>query len=248
VRAAVEGIQRRGAKVAQALVTADEMGYAAALVACGFRNITQLQYLRHDLQSLPVVAHDLRLEPYCPANRALFHATLERTYEGTLDCPELDGVRTIDEVIEGHVAQGKFQPDRWWLAFARLSYRQNIVSAAKAAPPVTQREWAASVSERSASEESVPVGVALAIEMPEGDAWDLSYLGVTPEARGQGIGRVLAAHVLAAASQGGSGAVVLAVDVRNRPALQLYESLGFERTGLREVYLLVLGKPLPNAG
>ncbi len=42
--------------------------------------------------------------------------TLQRTYEGTLDCPEVNGARTIDEVIAGHQAQGRFDPDRWWLA------------------------------------------------------------------------------------------------------------------------------------
>jgi ribosomal protein S18 acetylase RimI-like enzyme len=47
---------------------------------------------------------------------ALFHQTLLRTYEETLDCPEINGVRTIAEIMEGHRAQGKHDPSRWWLA------------------------------------------------------------------------------------------------------------------------------------
>ena len=30
---------------------------------------------------------------------------------------ELNGQRTIDEIIIGHQAEGKFDPTRWWLAY-----------------------------------------------------------------------------------------------------------------------------------
>jgi ribosomal protein S18 acetylase RimI-like enzyme len=46
----------------------------------------------------------------------LFHDTLLRSYEGTLDCPELNGVRGVEDVIAGHRAQGPHDPERWWLA------------------------------------------------------------------------------------------------------------------------------------
>src|SRR5207237_1563992 len=43
---------------------------------------------------------------------------LLRTYEGTQDCPEITGVRTAEEIIAGHRAQGKHDPRRWWVALA----------------------------------------------------------------------------------------------------------------------------------
>src|SRR5207248_437975 len=55
-------------------------------------------------------------DPYDPDDPAEFHATLARTYEDTLDCPEVSGVRTIEQVIEGYRAQGRYEPGRWWLA------------------------------------------------------------------------------------------------------------------------------------
>lgn len=58
-------------------------------------------------------AERLTYEPYEPAS---FHETLLRTYEGTLDCPEVSGVRTVEEVVAGHKAQGPFDPELWWLA------------------------------------------------------------------------------------------------------------------------------------
>ncbi len=48
---------------------------------------------------------------------SLLPATLWRTYEGTEDCPEITNARTLDEIMEGHRAQGRFDPDVWWVAF-----------------------------------------------------------------------------------------------------------------------------------
>ena len=63
-------------------------------------------------------ADELAYEGYSTCDRALFERTLLRSYDGTRDCPEVNGVRTIAEIIAGHRAQGKHDPDRWWLAFA----------------------------------------------------------------------------------------------------------------------------------
>lgn len=71
-----------------------------------------------------------------------------------------------------------------------------------------------------------PAGVALV------DRDELSFLGVVPEWRGQGIGRRLLEAVLDRVP-----AVSLAVDVRNRPAFQLYCSAGLSVVGAREVFL-----------
>jgi hypothetical protein len=41
---------------------------------------------------------------------------VERTYQGSLDCPALDGVRRIADVLEGYRAIGIFDPTRWIIA------------------------------------------------------------------------------------------------------------------------------------
>ena len=58
----------------------------------------------------------LRFRPYDPDDPSLFHQTLARTYEQTLDCPEVNGARTVEEVVQGLQAQGGYDPARWWLA------------------------------------------------------------------------------------------------------------------------------------
>ncbi len=42
-------------------------------------------------------------------------AALEATYEHTLDCPELCGLRPTRDVIASHMATGQFDPNRWWI-------------------------------------------------------------------------------------------------------------------------------------
>ena len=116
LRHALAALRDRGAKLAQTLLAPEEAPLAASLLRNGFSAVTQLWYMRHDL-NLPLhsLATLARLD-YLPFDDgADFRNTLARTYEDTRDCPEVNGVRTIDEVLEGHRAQGAFDPERWWL-------------------------------------------------------------------------------------------------------------------------------------
>ncbi len=109
-------LRQRGVKLAQTLLAPDETFLAAPLLRNGFTALTRLWYMRHDL-NLPVdclhIPARLDFQPF--GDDVLFRQTLQRTYEGTLDCPEINGVRDIEEVLEGHRAQGAFDPERWWL-------------------------------------------------------------------------------------------------------------------------------------
>jgi ribosomal protein S18 acetylase RimI-like enzyme len=118
VRGGLQWLWGRGARLAQALLLPEEDHAADALRRSGFRHVTGLSYMRHPLASLPdePAGPALTYRPYLEADRALFHDTLLRSYEGTLDCPELNGVRRVEDVIEGHRAQGPHDPERWWLA------------------------------------------------------------------------------------------------------------------------------------
>jgi mycothiol synthase len=211
VHFALDWLGERGTKLAQAFLSPPEGPGGGSLLRCGFREVTSLLFLEHALDRIPSPpAPRLQLYTYVERNRLAFHATLLRTYEGTRDCPELNGVRTIEEIIAGHVGHGNFRPDRWWLAL----------------------------------EGNRPVGVAMVSEAPDQDAWELSYLGVVPEARGRGLGRELAIHVLHSAQTSQASKLILAVDERNFPALQLYREVGFLSVGFREVYLKVLDRSL----
>jgi ribosomal protein S18 acetylase RimI-like enzyme len=119
VQHAVAWLRGRGVKLGQAMLFADETYLAVPLERNGFAHVGRLWYLRHDLE-LPfdlLAAEDpFVYQSYEAADRDQFHATLLRTYEGTLDCPELNGVRSLAEILAGHRAQGEHDPQRWWLA------------------------------------------------------------------------------------------------------------------------------------
>ncbi len=204
-RHAMTWLRNRGCKVAQALLVLDETPLVAPLERNGFAHVTTLWYMRHFLDlTAPLFAASERLT-YVPFTRdpARFHETLLHTYEGTQDCPELSGVRTIDEIIEGHRAQGRHDPERWWLGLAGRR----------------------------------PAGVLLLTMVSASDGWDVSYVGVVPEARRRGVGRELMHKALLEARLGEARQLTLSVDVRNRPAWELYRGLGFEAFESREVYL-----------
>jgi mycothiol synthase len=112
-------LSERGVRLAQCLLPPDDAPLAEPLLRNGFARITSLSYLRHPLRRPDGLSHPsrLRFEPYDPNKPQLFHETLLRTYQHTLDCPEVNGVRTVEEVIEGHRAGGPFDPDLWLLAF-----------------------------------------------------------------------------------------------------------------------------------
>jgi mycothiol synthase len=206
LRHALAWLRQRGVKLAQTLLAPEELGLGEPLLRNGFSLVTRLWYMRHDL-NLPVDCLNVpsRLDYQTFADDALFRQTLLRTYVGTLDCPEVNGIRNIDEVIDGHRAQGVFDPARWWL--------------------VREGEKA--------------VGVLLMTEMPESGDWELAYMGVASEARRRGFGREILLHALCEARAADAPAVTLSVDARNRPAWDLYRSLGFEPYDQRLVYLAI---------
>ena len=40
---------------------------------------------------------------------------LQATYAGSLDMPELEGARSLDDILESHMAAGRFVAERWQL-------------------------------------------------------------------------------------------------------------------------------------
>src|SRR5206468_2521593 len=112
-------LRQRGAKVVQTLLAPEEEGLAGPLLRNGFRRVTDLWYMRHE-RGTPLARLDtpvrLTFRPFDEAEPELFQQTLLRTYEDTLDCPEVNGLRTVEEVLAGHRAQGTYDPGRWWLA------------------------------------------------------------------------------------------------------------------------------------
>lgn len=69
------------------------------------------------------------------------------------------------------------------------------------------------------------------VGVDEGDAVRVAAMWVAPERRGEGLGRALLDEVLAWARARGAERVRLDVNPDQAPALRLYETAGFARTG-----------------
>jgi ribosomal protein S18 acetylase RimI-like enzyme len=208
----LDAYRGRGIRLAQALVDHKSLGRpGAALERGGLPFVTDLVYLgRPTADPLPISpgVPELRWEAFSAENKDAFAGTLERTYEGSLDMPELCGLRTLDDVLEGHLARGNFDPARWRLG--RLGG------------------------------EGLPVAVVLLSPGEEG-TWEVSYLGLVPEARGRGLGRAALSHALDRA-RSRADRLELAVDVRNAPAEALYRRSGFAPFARRGVHVAVLDR------
>jgi ribosomal protein S18 acetylase RimI-like enzyme len=66
---------------------------------------------------------------------------------------------------------------------------------------------------------------------------EVVYLGVAPEWRRRGVGKLLLRRALEQCRLVGTGQLTAVVDCRNDPARQLYAGFGFKPTAAREAYI-----------
>jgi mycothiol synthase len=233
VHSALVDLKERGFLLAQAVLDESASPHAARdLIRGGMRRVTELVYLERDTATpLPSTAAAHRraggsgpggsgpssdLGPsfewrsFDWTIEAEFRAVLQATYQGSLDMPELEGTRALDNILEGHRAAGRFAPERWQLG--RIPG------------------------------EPAAAAVLLLAEVPGRNVWEVVYLGLTPAARGRGLGRTTLRHALELA-RAHVPQLELAADIRNTPATRLYHAAGFVVRERRAVHLAILGQP-----
>ncbi|UCE59118.1 MAG: GNAT family N-acetyltransferase [Phycisphaerales bacterium] len=113
-----EAAWSRSIRLLQILVDPAGVSVSTILPRAGFRYLTRLVYLtRGDGPPRAIVrpTRDLIWLDYAPDREPLFHQALEATYAQSLDCPELNGVRSTAEVLASHRASGVFDPALWWV-------------------------------------------------------------------------------------------------------------------------------------
>jgi ribosomal protein S18 acetylase RimI-like enzyme len=120
-----EYCQRHGVCFAQASLSTAAAQVETRLRASGYRHAAEIRYLACTLDDLQF--HDqqddesqpartaLQFESFTAANHDRLAAIVERTYEQTLDCPDLNGVRETCDVLEGYRQSGVFASERWMI-------------------------------------------------------------------------------------------------------------------------------------
>jgi ribosomal protein S18 acetylase RimI-like enzyme len=106
-------LRSRGVKVCQAFTAPVDRPDMASLERHGFRLVTQVSHLRREVgPDGPAPGTALGLRPFA-SDRGAFTSTLLLTYDGSLDCPELTGDRTPDELVDGFRGIGTLSCE-WW--------------------------------------------------------------------------------------------------------------------------------------
>lgn len=224
LHAALAAARTSGACLAQTLLPADSGVDADGLRAAGFQHATDLYYLGCQSVSFPqqAPATELTFEPLhsAPADTTGQYERLRRlvdaTYEGTLDCPLLNGIRGTDDVLASYQQVGQFAPSRWLI-----------------------------VRHKTAETEPADIGCLLLAEHaatgqvvgPPSAHWELVYMGLVPAARGRGWGVQIARQAQWLTHAAGRDTLLLAVDAANTHALAMYAAADFSIWDQRSVFL-----------
>jgi ribosomal protein S18 acetylase RimI-like enzyme len=110
--------QTRGVGMAQVLLRQGSETEEQSLRQGGFYRLAQLLYLvsldRDFPRSPPQTTISFR--PYRPAEYSRLVQLVQSTYEQTLDCPGLNGIRDVEDVLAGYRSGGAFDADLWLIA------------------------------------------------------------------------------------------------------------------------------------
>lgn len=194
--------------LAQSLPADDAQLDCQRLSRGGFRHVADLLYLLCPAREFPGEEPEQGLSflPYHTVEPGRFKRIVERTYQQSLDCPAIDGMRVIDDVLAGYRSTGVYDPSRWLLV-------------------------------QIGNED---VGCLILSADPHHEHWELTYMGVVPEARGRRLGLAIVRHAQWLAGRFGQQRLVLSVDAANAPAVEMYSCAGFVAWDRRHVLL----KPL----
>jgi GNAT superfamily N-acetyltransferase len=213
LNAALMQLRERGVQIVQALLDESSPAQSSAdLTRNGLVRVTDLTYMsRETAQPLELDTRipQLQWSQFTSKLEPEFQRILEATYVQSLDMPELEGTRSLRDILRTHKAAGRFNPERWQIGHVRG--------------------------------EPDAAAILLLTQAVDREAWEVSYLGLTPMARGRGLGRSTLVHALDLA-RAHVDHLELAVDTRNQPAEKLYLRAGFTPHDRRAVYIRLLSQ------
>jgi mycothiol synthase len=176
------------------------LNFKPLLLRFGFQHISTLVYQAALFPYTYREPSSLRIHtvPYSAGEHSLLVDILTATYEGSLDCPALNGTRSAAETLDSYATIGQTGTRYWQLIYLGET-------------PIG----------------CLLLGVHRPEEAGASSFGELVYWGVVPNARGQGFGREILELALGQSAALQLDKLVLAVDAANTPALRLYQELGF---------------------
>lgn len=115
-------LSEHGLHLVQSLPEPKDLLDCKAFLAGGFLELAVLNYMQRPMPRpgktpRPLWPEDVRLEAYDDSRRADLLNILNASYEQTLDCPGLTGLRETEDILLGHLSTGVFDPALWTLMY-----------------------------------------------------------------------------------------------------------------------------------
>lgn len=212
--------------------SAETPEHAQRLRSVGFHHIADLELMSLEAEDFAAALHTAaeasrapaarRIDPRCEwlslerpggESHPAFSQLLAETFVQTLDCPALADFRTAEQLARGYLESSTL--DRAGSRLLRID-----------------GEWAAVLVVSHHRPNAPPVGDSTNRQRATGEPvsgfLELSYMGVTCRWRGAGLGMRLASAAISQAERNQAARIVLAVDLKNRPAVEIYRRLGWQ--------------------
>lgn len=119
----------RGIYLAQALLDPPDTVGRTLLGSRGFREMAELLYLQVGVPrslAAPELPENFWWQTYSPQTHALFERAIMESYQQSMDCPSLNGLREIADVIAGHQSSGEFNA-RFWFVLSQRDMPRGVV-------------------------------------------------------------------------------------------------------------------------
>jgi len=118
LRHVLEELRAQPLDLAQVLLAREDDLACRTHLEGGFRELATLLYMERSMVrpgSPPPVPEGVEVTRWTPELEPVLQEILEASYEDTLDCPGLCGLRRIEDIIAGHRATGRHNPAYWHL-------------------------------------------------------------------------------------------------------------------------------------
>jgi GNAT superfamily N-acetyltransferase len=187
---------------------------ALASVMSPIAQLVQMECFTREMPNIrpsPNEQASLLFHPFDSIDEDRWQRVVQETYEGTLDVPELNGHRSINNTLEGYAASLSTGIKPWWLL-------------------------------RSGDQIA---GCLLLTPMGRG-VTELTYLGLLPSYRGRKLSHDIMRFVEAWCMDQQVQRVTVAVDIRNLPAIRLYQSWHFHAKSFVQAWVRTASGLGPN--
>ncbi|PHQ32787.1 GNAT family N-acetyltransferase [Rhodopirellula bahusiensis] len=166
----------------------------------GFSKVGDLEYLALDLTDsnsfdsldTPTKLHVHPVDVNDEEQMRMIRGLVQRTYHGSMDCPNLEQFRTAAQIMDGYQVVPTYAPDLWFM-----------------------------LSERP-GDEPIGCLLMARHGGDSASVLEVVYMGVVPDARGRGFSRDILSLALRCCRDESASRMILAVDRTNRPARDAY--------------------------